>query len=340
MSAPPNTAMSAPPGGARSASALTERSASALAGMIHAELGQPVPAGAHALTAVLRERYGSALRAVLMYGSNLRAGDDSEGVVDLYALVSDYDAAYDRAVLRAANRWLPPNVFYLEIDGPRHVVRCKYAVLELGELGRRTADSESEPYFWARFAQPCALVWAADEAARADVVTALASAVATFVRFGVAFAPVPFDARDLWTAAWRATYGAEIRPERPGAAAELYDRNAPRFEAATALAMATLPWPTAAFVAHGRTLFRVDVPGRERRRAVRSWGRRRLQAKALFLLRILRNGLIFEGGPDYVLWKIQRHSGVPTDRSWREKRHPLLALGAEAWRLYRARAFR
>jgi hypothetical protein len=315
-------------------------STTALAAMIRAELAQPVPAGAHALATALRERYGSALRAILMYGSNLRAGDDSEGVVDLYALVSDYDATYDRATLRTANRWLPPNVFYLEVDGPRHVVRCKYAVLELADLPRRTAAVDSEPYFWARFAQPCALVWAADDAARETVVAALVSAVATFVRFGVAFAPVPFDARDLWTGAWRATYGAEIRPERPGAADALYERNGARFAAATALAVPLLPWPATVFEAHGRTVFRVDMPGRERQRAVRAWGRRRLRAKGLFLRRLLRTGLIFEGGPDYVLWKIQRHSGVATDPSWREKRHPLLALGAEAWRLYRARAFR
>ena len=35
-----------------------------------------------------------------------------------------------------------------------------------------------------------------------------------------------------------------------------------------------------------------------------------------------------------MLWKIQRHSGVDIDHTWRERRYPLLALGAEAWRLY------
>jgi hypothetical protein len=332
--------MSVVPPAAEGATALAANGATALGAMVRAELAQPVPAGAHALAARLRERYGDALRAVLMYGSNLRSGDDREGVVDLYALVSDYDTAFESAALRAANRWLPPNVFYLEVDGPRHVVRCKYAVLTLADLARRTRAVDSEPYFWARFAQPCALVWTADEAVREAVVAALAAAIGTFVRFGVAFAPVPFDARDLWTSAWRATYGAEIRPERAGAADALFASNADRFVQATALAVPALPWPVATFPEQGRTVFRVDMPGQERQRAIRSWGRRRLQAKGLFLARILRNALIFEGGPDYVLWKIQRHSGVETDRSWREKRHPLLALGAEAWRLYRARAFR
>jgi hypothetical protein len=235
------------------------------------------------------------------------------------------------------NRLLPPNVFYLETPTDGHEVRCKYAVLALEDLGRFTSRHTSEPYFWARFAQPCALVWAADAEARATVVAALAGAVATFVRFAVPFADAIFDAPALWTTAWQATYGAEVRPERPGAAAALYASNAARFEAATALALGTLPWATKTLEG-GR--YAVAIDGAERSRLVRAWHRRRLGAKGLFLLRMLRNGLIFENGVDYVLWKIQRHSGVPTDRAWREKPYPLLALGAEAWRLYRAGAFR
>ena len=311
----------------------------ALEQMIDRELAQPVPPGAHALADRLRERYGPALRAVLMYGSNLRQGDDREGVLDLYALVTSYRSVYRNPALAVVNRLLPPNVFYLETEAGG-VVRCKYAVLALHDLPRLTSWQTSEPYFWARFAQPCALVYAADEEARDTVATALAGAVATFVRFAVPFAGVPFDSRMLWTTAWQATYGAEIRPERPGAAETLYARSAERFERATTLALPALPWAATTMTGSDGLRFQVELPGRERRRAVRAWRVRRLQAKGLFLLRILRNALIFEGGVDYVLWKIQRHSGVAIDRSWRQKRHPLLALGAEAWRLYRARAFR
>jgi hypothetical protein len=104
--------------------------------------------------------------------------------------------------------------------------------------------------------------------------------------------------------------------------------------------MQALPWSWRTVVEDGRHRFEVDVPAGERRRAARAWRFRRLHAKSLFLLRILRNALIFEGGVDYVLWKIERHSGVVIDQAWRKKRYRLLALGAEAWRLYRARAFR
>lgn len=323
---------------------------SALATMVAAELDRSVPAGAHALADALRARYGSSLRAVLMYGSNLRAGDDREGVLDLYALVTSYrDAFRGQPLLAAANRLLPPNVFYLQasvgpgslpgVAAPR-VVRCKYAVLALDDLPRLTTSAITEPYFWARFAQPCALVWSADEAARATVVRALADAVTTFVQFAVPFAEPSFDARALWTAGWQATYGAEVRPERTGKGGSLFDESPDRFERATELALATLPWSVVRATRDGRAIYRVALPVPARMQATRRWRHRRLKAKSLFLLRILRNALIFEGGVDYALWKIQRHSGVVTDTAWREKRHPWLALGAEAWRLYRARAFR
>jgi len=41
-----------------------------------------------------------------------------------------------------------------------------------------------------------------------------------------------------------------------------------------------------------------------------------------------------------VIWKVERHSGEKVDPTWREKRHRLIALGGEVWRLYRKGAFR
>lgn len=313
----------------------------ALERMVRAELAQPVPAGVQALTDRLRERYGDELRGVVLYGSCLRRGDDRDGVVDLYALVRSYRSAHRSAALATINRLLPPNVFYLEAELGQRVVRCKYAVLASDDLERLTSARTSEPYFWARFAQPCALVYAADDRAREAVVTAFAGAIATFVHFAVPLSGEAFDARELWTTGWRATYRAELRPERPQAAAlGLYDDDADRYERATALAVETLPWSVASVSEGDRARFRVALPPDQRWRAVGAWRLRRVHAKLLFLLRILRNALIFEGGIDYVLWKIQRHSGVEIDHTWRRKRHRYLALGAEAWRLYRARAFR
>jgi hypothetical protein len=308
-----------------------------LEALVARELDAAVPGGAHRVADYLRARFGTALRAVLMYGSNLRRGEDGEGVLDLYAFVSSYADAYPgRSALAAINRLLPPNVFYVELPGERGSVRCKYAVLALDDLPRLTSEQVREPYFWARFAQPCALVWAADAASRAIVTGALTGAIATFVRFAVPFAAARFDAAQLWTKAWQASYGAELRPERADSAQALWSSNAARFEQVTSLAVRSLPWE----VTIDGNEYVVDMPLADRRRALRVWRIQRLAAKLRFLLRMLRNGLIFDGGVDYVLWKIQRHSGVAVDANWRERRCPWLALGVEAWRLYRAGAFR
>jgi len=311
-----------------------------LLALVEAELAQPVSPGARALAERIRARHGAAVRAVLFYGSCLRRGDDQEGVLDLYVLVEDYRSAYASWAHAAMNRLLPPNVFYLEARVGDRLVRGKYAVLACRDLTRLTSARTFEPYFWARFAQPCAFIYAADEQVRREVAAALSAAILTTVGCGVPLVAPRFSSRELWTTTWSETYRAEVRAERPGAAEALWASAPDRYERLTRLALPALPYPTVADETSDPILFTVDLPHAAPRRARRVWRVRRVYGKAMFLLRILRNALIFEDGVDYVLWKIQRHSGVEVDHRWRERRHPLLALGAEAWRLYRSGAFR
>jgi hypothetical protein len=311
----------------------------ALRARIAQELAQPVTPGAHAVVERLRERFGPAMRGVLFYGSCLRRGDDHEGVLDLYVLVEDYRSAYESQPLAVLNRLLPPNVFYLETQAGGRMVRAKYAVLAQRDLARLTSTRTFEPYFWARFSQPCALVYAADESVRREVAAALASAVLTTVARAIPLVAPCFGSRELWMTTWRTTYRAELRAERPGVVEMLWASAPERYEAVTRLALAALGHPVETDAETHDLRCTVELPAAARRRARGLWRIRHVHGKTLFLLRILRNALIFEGGVDYVLWKIQRHSGVEVDRTWRQRRYPLLALGAQAWRLYRAGAF-
>jgi hypothetical protein len=311
----------------------------ALRARIEQELAQPVSPGSQAVVERLRERFGPAVRGVLFYGSCLRRGDDHEGVLDLYVLVDDYGSAYDSQPLAVLNRLLPPNVFYLETQAVERVVRAKYAVLAQRDLTRLTSTRTFEPYFWVRFSQPCALVYAADESVRREVAAALASAVLTTVARAIPLVAPRFSSRELWLATWRTTYRGELRAERPGVVEMLWANAPERYEAVTRLALEALGHSLETDAETSDLRCTVELSGAARRRARGLWRIRHAHGKMLFLLRILRNALIFEGGVDYVLWKIQRHSGVEVDRTWRQRRYPLLALGAQAWRLYRARAF-
>lgn len=308
--------------------------------LIAAELGRSVPAGALALASAVRERHGSAVKAVLFYGSCLRKGEDREGVLDLYALVDGYRGAYESAPLAAINAVLPPNVFYIETRHAGRKVRAKYAVLSLSDLAHATSTSTFEPYFWARFAQPCALAWSAGPDVTSEVATALTDAVLTFVGAGLALAPEDFDARELWEAMLSETYRCEVRAERAGAGADLVRFAPERYAEVTRLALAALGIEAAPRGEGVDTHWTVPLPDRRRALARLQWTLRRGVGKSLFLLRILRNALIFEGGIDYVIWKVERHSGTRVDPSWRESRFRLFALGAEVLRQYRRGAFR
>lgn len=330
-----------------------------LAARIGAELARPVPRGATALAEAIRARHGDAVRGVLFYGSCLRRDDDREGVLDLYALVDDYRAAYHRATsprgatgrsalastaLATINALLPPNVFYIETRSDGRTVRAKYAVLSLSDLVRATSPATFEPYFWARFAQPCALAFSAGPEIDETVRAALTEAVLTFVRIGLPLAPDRFTASELWTAMLSETYRCEVRPEREGAAAALVRHDPRRYAEITRLALAVLGCRRERPEEDGEPpeewRWRVPTRASDRRAARVSWRLRRVAAKTLFLLRILRNALIFEGGVEYVIWKVERHSGSIVDPSWRDSRFRLFALGAEVFRQYRRGAFR
>jgi len=303
------------------------------------ELAQPVPVGARVLTEKIRERFGKHLRAVLFYGSCQRRQVDDEGILDLYALVDDYRASYSNPLLVLANRILPPNVFYLEAGDGQRSWRAKYAVLSLDDLAWRTTARSFEPYFWARFAQPCTLIWAADDAIREQVANALVASIRTFLDAGIPLVAPHFDSQRLWIETWRHTYRAELRSERPEVVEKLWNNAAARYERVTELALQQRTPPAMPRAGTDGGSFAVPITAAEQRRAQRSWRWRIASAKLRFLARILRNALIFEGGIDYILWKIARHSQASVDYDWRTRRWPYLSLLGQLWRLYRDRAF-
>ena len=77
-----------------------------------------------------------------------------------------------------------------------------------------------------------------------------------------------------------------------------------------------------------------------RRRAARRWFRRRIVGKTLSVLRLMKSAFTFEDGASYLVWKIERHSGVRFELTPWQKRHPILASGTLFWRIYRAGGFR
>jgi hypothetical protein len=288
----------------------------ALRELVAAELQAPVAEEVRAFAADVAARYGDAAQAVLFYGSCLWSKQLDGLMLDFYLLVDSYRHAYPQRWLAAANRLIPPNVFYAE----RGTLRAKYAVLSLDDFTRLASSATRNVSVWARFAQPSALVWARDAAARDRAVDAVGGAAPALLAAARPLLPRQLAVRDLWTRAFALTYGAELRSEKQGRGVTLYDTAPDRYRQITAPALAAAG--LAAEVSGDTVVFRDAADSAAGERA---WSRRRVEGKLLSALRLIKASLTFDGGIDYLAWKITRHSGVEIAITPWQRRHPVLA---------------
>mgnify|MGYP007046967452 CR=1 FL=1 len=292
--------------------------AKAIRTSVAAELGRAVEPATVELATAARAAVRD-VRAVLFYGSCLRDGLDPGAVADVYLLVGRYGASGQSPLAAFANRVLAPNVIYLEADTSVGRIRAKAAIVTLDHFARLTGPGTFHSYFWARFAQPCALVWSADAEARRATEAAVAQAIETFAT-EVADRPFAPDAsRTFWIEGFRKTYASELRAEGPERAVLLYEADRARYDALYAALVSAELRPKAS-------------PAR--------WRARRILGKALSVVRLLKGVFTFAGGLDYILWKIERHSGVGvTPKPW-QRRWPLLAAPGLALHIWRRGGFR
>lgn len=297
-----------------------------------ADLAGETPAGLDPLVDTIRARCGTALRAVVLYGSTRRNGNARDGLVDLMAIVRDYRSVHGAGPTALFNYLLPPNVYYLETGPESARVRCKYIIVSERAFAARTRGG-LDGYFWARFTQPCRLVWRADTEAGDAVANCRAAAAARFAHEAVGLGGGDFTAGEFWARALSATYACELRPEPPGAARALIDCD-PGFW--RGLSAVLLPGLEQVSARDGR--YRVG-PGRWRRIAGRiRWAVRRPWGKSLNVLRLLKAAGTFANGIDYLSWKIERHTGVRVETTERMRRHPRLASWKLLFRLWRTGA--
>ncbi len=284
---------------------------------VAAALAAPVAAPVRQVAALLA---GPGVAAVLFYGSNLRTGS-TEGVLDFYVLTTG-----------PRERGLWPRVGYREFAIDGRTVRAKIATMRLATFAAAAGGGLLDTTIWTRFVQPAALVWFAGDAARGEVVDAVAAAAITAARFAAALGPPHGSAADYWRALFRQTYAAELRVEPAGREEQILVHGAGRYEALLPLA-----WQAGgiAFAREGDR-YRPALP--DRAAILAAWRRRRRAGKPLNLIRLIRAAWTFEGAGDYGAWKVERHTGIAVPMTPWRRRHPILAAPGVFWRVWRARA--
>jgi len=302
---------------------------------VAAELERDCHPSSLALAEAIRERHGETVAAVLFYGSCLRqdpADDPPEGIQDFYVIVDRYQEAYKSRWQAFANWLLPPNVFYIEQSFDGHMVRAKYAAVSRDQFRHGTSSAAFHPSLWARFSQPVALLHARSDSIRDEMTTAIAEAVTTMLTASAPLVASPARAGDLWLEALGQTYRAELRPESGERAAAIYKSDQKRYDHMARLVFANQ--------FNGDGQITILATSQEQRRTRRTWVARRLLGKPLSVLRLMKSLFTFNGGVDYALWKVERHTGVRVPVTNFERRHPLLNAPRLLWRVYRLRAVR
>ena len=288
-------------------------------------IGASLDRSVHDEVAAYAKRLGeeAGALAVLFYGSNLRTGS-LEGVLDFYILLPGP---------QRERIW--PRVSYREWDHAGERLRAKIATMSLRQFANAAKGLSRDTTIWARFVQPSALVWQANEEARAGVTQALCAAAVTAGRLAAVVGPARGTANDYWRALFRATYKAEFRVEKPGRENSILEVNAEHFDGLLPIA-----WNAGGMrFKRMNGLFEPLPNSAERRRVLKWWSRRARLGKPLNLLRLAKATTTFDGAADYAAWKLQRHTGIALEVTPFRARHPLLAApGAlvELWRKRRA----
>jgi hypothetical protein len=276
-----------------------------------------------------RADYGVNVCAIVMYGSWLRGKRDT--VLDFYVLLEDY-GDFGSLLERTANRALAPNVYNRVITASGQVCSAKFATLTLGHL-ERAITHDFHSYFWARFAQPIEVIYVRDEATRLRVAHACDQAATRMIDETTPMFTGEFSQTELWQRAFSLTYACELRSEdarKSGELADNYSEHLMRMteKLATRCGLSVRPG--------GR--WHCDAP--RFTSPVWRWRLRRLVGKGLSVARLFKAAFTFNQPLEYILWKVERHSGVREQPSELQCRFPLLFAWPVLWRIYRRGGFR
>ena len=298
-----------------------------------------------ALLAQLQGRYSGTICCTLVYGSCLRSGDIYDGLLDLYLICDRYSTAYQSPVLAAANWLLPPNVFYAEQsamgDAPASkMLRSKVTVISLWDFQRGCTPVWFESYIWGRFAQPTRMLSVRNEQIREQIQAALTQATHTLLRNALPVLAPEGSLTSLWERSLGLSYATELRTERSDRAKELAQYSRDFYNTMSHYHAPRLGYGFMLYEEEGEWHYRCQIGRLKRSTSAAAWALRRGQGKLLSIARVVKALFTFDGGLDYIAWKLQRHSGEEVRIPDKVRRAPLIYMWAFFWGLYRRGIFK
>lgn len=300
------------------------------------------PPEAMPLVEAVREAGGPAVRAVLLFGSQLvRTAPDAHSAWDVVVVVDAYPPFHRHLVAAGHHRrpaWLlnllarvlPPSITALDPGGGAPLAKC--AIVSAADFRRALGLRAPDHFLKGRMVQKVALAWARDAGNRREIEGLLADARADVLRWVGPYLDGPVTAAELARRMLEVSYGAELRPESG-------DRVRQVFEAQRAFLEAAFDGVLREAAAGGRA----EPIGDRRYRVPRGPRWRRvglslyfLRSKARATARWLKHVVTFNDWLTYIQRKVERRTGMTIELTPWERRLPLLLLWPKAIRVIRS----
>lgn len=274
---------------------------------------------------------------VLYYGSSLWK-QDLTGLLDFYIVCDDLAEWYEgKTGYYFANALLPPNIEYHEYKEGEQTLRAKVAILSLKQLKQATGLQSIDTTMWARFCQPAKIMWSKDTQACQDLLGCLTRAVETACWWAGYLGPKQGTSEDFWCNLFTHTYGAELRVEAKNRPMSILENREDYF-----LQLLEAGWQSASISFHQpqKNYFIVTISDHERQKAQKKWQFRQKLGRPLNIVRLIKAAFTFQGGADYIAWKIKRHQGIDLHLTSFQKKHPLMSAPWILIKLYRQGVFK
>lgn len=175
--------------------------------------------------------FGEGLQSVVLYGSRVDPSLATESsFFDFYLICDDYQRVLKRRRDRWLARFLPPNIYYLELPGEQDTpLSCKYCLISVADLKEAVSDRARDLYHLGRFSKRLALVWWRDEYDRDEVLSVCLRAMETLVPHAVNKVGNAFTLPELVRRALALSYEGEVRLEKTEEKVEALYRSAEDF---------------------------------------------------------------------------------------------------------------
>jgi hypothetical protein len=275
-----------------------------------------------------------------VFGSRVAdSAPSEESALDLVLVVDDYVEFYREMkrrmlvsrpprLLAALNRRLAPNVLHYVAReaGPRESAaargrHAKLVVITERDLAASLALWAPDHFMLGRFSQRVAIARARSDAERVRAQAYLALGIRRTLDWAGPGMPRRFTTAEFCRRMLEISYGAEIRPESPDRAGEVFEAQQGFFHDVYG-ALFREEEARGRLVAEGGGAYRFARPPGPRERARRDAYFRRSQRRAT--LRWIKYMITFENWADYIARKIERRTGRPMRLTALERRAPLV----------------